>query len=44
MTDKVIPYGYQMKDGMLIENPAESGVIQYIFQKTSGYTEQPPIW
>lgn len=44
MTDKEVPYGYQMKDGRLIENPAESGVIQYIFLKASSYTEQPPIW
>lgn len=44
MRDKEVPYGYQMKDGMLIENPAESSVIQYIFQKTSSYTKQPPIW
>ncbi|WP_270810021.1 hypothetical protein [Hungatella effluvii] len=44
MRDIEIPYGYQMKNGAMIEHPVESNIVRYIFQKINSYADKPPIW
>ena len=39
-----VPFGYTLDGEELVQNPADSRLVSYIFEATNRYSEAPPVW